>query len=985
MSSEYHSVEKPLIKTLGKLGWDFISQADNLSLRDCSVDEVFLKPYVIDGLMKHNAHKGLDKDDCEQIYSKLKKIEDNEEFHAWLKGEKSYKPNADSKAITIDLIDKYNPDNNQYVVTNQFVCSTINSDKDKTIRPDLVLFVNGLPITVIECKFLGTEGSNYTEGIKQLDRYQKTTPKLFVPNSFNISTDGHKLKYGATKSPQQYFLEWKDYSKDSSALEVDSEFEKYANENKTNFNPYIDKQVFGLLNKTNFIDLITNFIVFETRDNLTVKKIARYQQFRAVNKIVERVVSGEMKSGLIWHTQGSGKSLTMLFTSWKLRTLPQLNNPTILIVVDRIDLDEQISGTFGAVKLPNTTRANSIEGLKKKLKEDRREVIISTIFKFDRIADVLLERENVIILIDEAHRSQEGTNSAMMRKALPNAFFFGFTGTPIDKMDKNTHRNFGLLPSGKIERYMDLYNIKSAIDDGATVPVHYQVRAGSWQIDNSEQLEELIELDHDHLSDEEMDALKEESSSYGKTFMMNPKRLRAVAEDICSHYKAYIEPNGFKAQVVAFSREACVIIKEHIDEILEEQYSDVVFSGGQNDKPHLRKYHKSKQEIKDCTDLFKKKDSDLKIVIVQSMLLTGFDAPNEQVMYLDRPLKDHTLLQAIARTNRPYPNKECGIIIDYCGILKNLSKALNFDENDITDCLIDFDKLKEQLPKFLADFKEIYSESENQSPFGIAKYLQDNDKLTDFKETYKGVQLSYETLAPDPFVIDYRHQYVEATKLKMIVDSILSQEKPDVSEYLAKTREMIQEHIELGEINEKAPVFVVDDSYLKRLDGTELDKKDKELTLENRLRATLRIKAEDLPIYKTLQERLEAIIQRRDEEVDDTYSLLCVIMNDLNKAQEQELSSDLSKGERAISQLLSQKIDNDELVSLIASDIKGIVEKWTEDFNGWQLQDSIVANIRKEIIIKLFDVSKTHSAISKENKDYIPFAEQLMKYIIQHY
>ena len=984
MSSEYHSVEKPLIKTLGKLGWDFITQAENLSLRDGSTDEVFLKPYVIDALMKHNAHKGLDKDDCEQIYSKLKKIEDNEEFHAWLKGEKSYKPNPDSKAITIDLIDKYNADNNHYVVTNQFVCSTINSDKDKTIRPDLVLFVNGLPITVIECKFLGTEGSNYTGGINQLDRYQRTTPKLFVPNVFNISTDGHKLKYGATKSPAQYFLEWKDYSKDSSALEVDSEFEKYANENKTTFNPYIDKQVFGLLNKTNFIDLITNFIVFETRDNLTVKKIARYQQFRAVNKIVERVVSGEMKSGLIWHTQGSGKSLTMLFTSWKLRTLPQLNNPTILIVVDRIDLDEQISGTFGAVKLPNTTRANSIEGLKKKLKEDRREVIISTIFKFDRIADVLLERENVIILIDEAHRSQEGTNSAMMRKALPNAFFFGFTGTPIDKMDKNTHRNFGLLPNGKIERYMDLYNIKSAIDDGATVPVHYQVRAGSWQINNSEQLEELIESDNDHLSEEEMDVLKEKSSSYG-TFMMNPKRLRAVAEDICSHYKAYIEPNGFKAQVVAFSREACVIIKEHIDEIVDVHYSDVVFSGGQNDKPHLRKYHKSKQEIKDCTDLFKKKDSDLKIIIVQSMLLTGFDAPNEQVMYLDRPLKDHTLLQAIARTNRPYPNKECGIIIDYCGILKNLKTALNFDENDITDCLIDFDKLKEQLPKFLADFKEIYSESENQSPFGIAKYLQDYDKLTDFKETYKGVQLSYETLAPDPFVLDYTHQYIEATKLKMIVDSILSQEKPDVSEYLAKTREMIQEHIELGEINEKAPVFVVDDSYLKRLDGTELDKKDKELTLENRLRATLRIKAEDLPIYKTLQERLEAVIKRRDEEVDDTYSLLCVIMNDLNKAQEQELSSDLSKGERAISQLLSQKIDNDELVSLIASDIIGIVEKWTEDFNDWQLQDSIVANIRKEIIIKLFDVSKTHSAISKENKDYIPFAEQLMKYIIQHY
>jgi len=354
-------------------------------------------------------------------------------------------------------------------------------------------------------------------------------------------------------------------------------------------------------------------------------------------------------------------------------------------------------------------------------------------------------------------------------------------------------------------------------------------------------------------------------------------------------------------------------------------------------------------------------------------------------MYLDRPLKDHTLLQAIARTNRPYPNKECGIIIDYCGILKNLKTALNFDESDITDCLIDFDRLKEQLPKYIAEFKEIYAESENQSPFGIAEYLQRNDKLIDFKETYKGIQLSYEVLAPDPYILDYTFDYVEATKLKMIVDSISRQEKPDVSEYLAKTRMMIQEHIELGEINEKAPVFVVDDSYLKRLDGTELGEKDKELTLENRLRATLRIKSEDLPIYKTLQERLESIIKRRDEEVDDTYSLLCSIMNDLNDAQEQELSSDLSMGERAISQLLKQKIDNDELVTLITSNINEIVEERTQNFINWQIQDSVVGKIRVDIIKKLVELSKTNPAITKEKVDYIPFAEQVMKYIIQYY
>jgi len=310
---------------------------------------------------------------------------------------------------------------------------------------------------------------------------------------------------------------------------------------------------------------------------------------------------------------------------------------------------------------------------------------------------------------------------------------------------------------------------------------------------------------------------------------------------------------------------------------------------------------------------------------------------------------------------------------------------LNFDESDIADCLIDFDKLKEQLPKFIADFKDTYKDSDNKSPFGIAKYLQENDKLTEFKETYKGLQISYETLAPDPFILEYTNQYVEATKLKLIVDSILRQERPDVSQYLAKTREMIQERIELGKIRENAPVFVVDDNYLRRLDGTGLDEKDKELTLEHRLRTVLRIKADDLPIYKTLQERLEAIIKRRDEEVEDTYSLLCGIMNDLNDAQNKEAETDLSMGERAITQLLREKLDNEELVELITSEINEVVLGHTQDFKNWQIKETVVKTIKRDIIIKLAMLSKVHSAIQNEKIDYTSFSNELMKYVIQYY
>ena len=318
-------------------------------------------------------------------------------------------------------------------------------------------------------------------------------------------------------------------------------------------------------------------------------------------------------------------------------------------------------------------------------------------------------------------------------------------------------------------------------------------------------------------------------------------------------------------------------------------------------------------------------------------------------------------------------------------VLKNLNNALNFDESDVADCLIDFEQLKEQLPKFLDDFNFTFKDAENRSPFAIANYLQKNDKLSEFKEAYRGLQISYETLAPDPFVLEYTKQYAEATKLKLIVDSILNQEKPDVSQYLAKTRQIIQEHITLGKIRENAPVFVVDDNYLKRLDGTDLSEKDKELTLENRLRSVLRVKAHELPVYKTLQERLEKIVQRRDEEVEDNYSLLCGIMNELNEAQNLEKSSNLSMGERAISQLLREKLDNEELISVVTDELNEIVKSRTNDFKNWQQKDTVVAEIKRDLILKLVMLSKVHSAIQNEEIDYSQFSEKLMKYIIQHY
>lgn len=979
--TEYRSVEKPFLLTLQKLGWVYKSPEEIEALRS-SLDDIFISAAFEKNLLRLNP--SLSDSDVKALINKLRRLDDAEEFYAWLKGEKTFKPQSHDKSASIELIDFEDIENNEFWATNQYVCTISRPEDDKKhIRPDIVLFVNGIPLSVIECKFVGTPGSNTEEGIRQLSRYKRTCPELFIPNTFNIVSDGIALKYGATGAPDKFYMEWKFDTGTPPELIEESAFKAYLEEHLETYNPFTDRQLFSLLNRVNYLDLIQNFIVFETRENKTVKKIARYQQFRAVNKIVERALEGEMHSGLIWHTQGSGKSLTMVFSAAKLRRQTALNNPTILVVVDRIDLDDQIFKTFNATKIKDTTRATSIHSLKKKLSQDTREIIVTTIFKFGDIREELVDRKNVIILIDEAHRTQEGDKAAMMRRALPNAFFFGFTGTPIDKSDKNTHRNFGLKKDGTVERYMDLYNIKQAIDDGATVPVHYMLRNRKWFLKN-EDLDSIINSEFDQLDEETLDHLKSKASRYS-TFMLKPERLDYIAEDLVRHYSSSIEARGFKAQLVCYSRFACIELKQRLDQIRGEDFSSIIFSVGANDEEMYKQYAKTPKEIENKIKLFKAPQHPLKVLVVQNMLLTGFDAPIEQVMYLDRPLKDHSLLQAIARTNRPYPNKKCGIIVDYCGILRNLNKALNFDESDIDQCLIDFDQLKKELPEQIAAFKLIFEGVNLNNYAQCLKHIDDHDLSQEVKELFKKIQLTYDTLSPDPFILEYQRDYIWATKIIMGLQQLESQEKPDVKEYLPQTQRLIQNHISLREVNEAVPVFKIDDNYLKRLDGKVLSKEMRELTLEHRIRSILRVKVGDLPVYKTLDERLQAIIQRKNEETEDTYQLLENLFQDVVKAKKEDEESGESKGFRAIKQVLAPKIANNvDLLNELAVKIDEKVQENT-GFKDWQLQETVKGRIKTELIILLATYAREKQDLAISPDEYSYFANELLKYIQEHY
>ena len=365
--------------------------------------------------------------------------------------------------------------------------------------------------------------------------------------------------------------------------------------------------------------------------------------------------------------------------------------------------------------------------------------------------------------------------------------------------------------------------------------------------------------------------------------------------------------------------------------------------------------------------------------------LTGFDAPIEQVMYLDRPLKDHSLLQAIARTNRPYPNKKCGIIVDYCGVLKNLNKALNFNEDEVDQCLIDFDKLKEDLPEQLQAFYTILEGVNVSNLAQCIKHIIDHNLSDKLKEAFNQVQLTYDTLSPDPFIVEHLEAYRQATKIMMAVDQLQRQEKPDVKAYLPQTQAIVQQYIKLREVDQTVPVFKIDDNYLSRLDGEELTKEQRELTLEHRIRSVLRVKIGDLPVYKTLQERLEKIIKRKNEEAQDTEDLLRGLFNEVVTAQREDEESGESKGYRAIKQILVPRISNNpELLNELAANLDEKI-KAIATFENWQLQNSVVSKIKTGIIITLAQYSQQKQDLAITPDEYSSFVGNLMNFVQKHY
>jgi len=614
--------------------------------------------------------------------------------------------------------------------------------------------------------------------------------------------------------------------------------------------------------------------------------------------LIGQKVDPQDRTGLIWHTQGAGKSLTIICAASKLRRHPKLNNPTVLIVVDRRDLKMQISDDFDACDYPNVEKVTGVTDLKRRLRAEWRGTLITTIQCFQKMQDVApRQRDNIISLIDECHRSQKGKGkesfAMTMRVKLPNAFRYGFTGTPIDRTMINTHRDFGPRKEGVQERYLSYYGIKRAIRDRATIEVHYRRDRVPFQVDEEalnvgfEKMCEEMELD-----DEATKAEVQRKESRWKGLARDPRRIKIVVDKLVKHFLAYVDPCGLKALLVAVDRKACSMYKDALDARLKElghppEWSDVIISAGQNDPPELDRFHYDRKKTDELIDYFRlteaeceawnweryggdyfKRRPPLKLLIVCDRLLTGFNAPILQVMYLDKPLRDHNLLQAVARTNRRMPelHKRTGIVVDYFGVFRNLEKALNFDENVREEALIDWQALKDPVPaevdRCMQLFEGITIEDTRDCLLAALRRLRDPDAARNFEHNFKSVETLWEAVSPDPCLYPHRLTYTWLCGIYVAHRRRQAGEKVTREELAAKTRKLIQENITFMSVVESSPVYKIDANYLTKLEDLPTPA-DKAAMLEAALTREL---AEDKPgfEYRKLGERLKQIKKERD-------------------------------------------------------------------------------------------------------------------------
>ncbi|WP_324172907.1 HsdR family type I site-specific deoxyribonuclease [Sulfurimonas sp.] len=810
--SEYLQSELPAIELFKKLKYDYLDAKGEMY-------EVVLEDRLINSLKRINPW--LNENNLQKIIRKILAVsgsslmEINSQIHKLITRADalSLKPTTDAKPRTVKFIDYENLQNNEYLIVNQM---KFKGERANSI-PDLVVFINGLPLAVIEAKNQKVDISD----IADLDYYQANSVKLFYYNQIIGAINRISGLYGTIEADMKFYSKYNEVASDELIKLLENEPTPQ------------DILIYNLFEKRKFLDIIKYFVIFEVVEGRTIKKLPRYQQLRAVNKIVDRL-KNENRGGVVWHTQGSGKSITMIYLATKLRAATSgFDNPTILVLTDRTDLDNQIRSTFNRVGFSNVHQANSISHLKTLLKDSYGKTLTSTIQKFQERAEekkeveVLSEKENIFVLIDEAHRSQYGLTASYMRQSLPNAKFIAFTGTPIDKENKSTlHEFYG-------GDYIDKYTIKQSVADGNTLPILYETGLSKFFIEK-ELLDAEFAKSFGNESAKKQAILKTKATSLDKNAT---RRVQEIAKSIVEHYKNKSYLDGFKAMIVCHNRYQAIAYKKAFNKLAEQGVnnfqSKVIMSfDTKKDPQEFYDLASSQADTKKAIEDFKlpfgdendksrggkRQFDNTAFLIVSDMLLTGYDAPILQTLYVDKILREHNLLQAIARVNRTRKGKNAGYVVDFVGITKYLVDALEIFSGDLKPCEVMADiesektTLENRHTKMVDYFKSVKKNRENERDDFILqaiKHLKPQDIKDKFKELVSDFNKSMNIVLPDPFASRYDYDFKLFNEIKMMVRD--SKEKI-TREDSKKLQMILDEHLRANGIEYllKAPIDITD-------------------------------------------------------------------------------------------------------------------------------------------------------------------------------
>ena len=858
----------------------------------------------------------------------------NREFVEHLRNRGKFFDHEEKRERDLILVDYDDPARNVFEVTEEWAFH----NGHYGTREDVVLLINGIPVLVIECKNASKDEA-IALGVDQIRRYHRETPELFVSQQLFTATDAIGFSYGVSwNTVRRNIFNWKD--------EVVGKLEA---------------KVKSFCAIPQVLAFLKDYIVFAEKDEELNKYILRQHQTGAVEAAVSRALDPGRTRGLVWHTQGSGKTFTMIKAAERLFRAPAADKPTVLLMIDRNELEDQMLKNLAALGLGNLEHASSIARLNQLLKDDYRGIIVTMIHKFRDMPADLNTRSNIYVLIDEAHRTTGGDLGNFLMAGLPNATYLGFTGTPVDKTvyGKGTFKTFGCEDD---QGYLHKYSIADSIEDGTTLPLYYQLAPNEMLVPHETLDKEFLSLaEAEGVADiEELNRILERAVNL-KNFLKGKDRIQQVAQFVAEHYRGNVEPLGYKAFLVGVDREACAHYKHALDQFLPPEYSEVVYTGSNNDSKLLKEFHLDPKKERQIRKSFGKLDQQPKILIVTEKLLTGFDAPVLYAMYLDKPMRDHTLLQAIARVNRPYENeaqemvKPHGFVLDFVGIFDKLEKALAFDSDEINAIVKDLkllkvlfkNKMESKAPDYLGLIERNFDDKDVDT---LIEHFRDPERRKEFFKEYKEIEMLYEIISPDAFLRPFIGDYGTLSAIYQVVRKAYTRTVMVDREFQAKTNHLVQQQVGSYGVGGLGEIVAIDGNTIELIKNKSGGDGTKVINLIKSIEKLAEEYSDD-PYLIAMAERARAVQESFEDRQTSTAEALAELLrevegNETRKKEQAEKSFD-GLTYFVYRSLLDAKIQNAEAVS------RKIRHAFTE-FPNWKRSENALRELRKKVTFAIF-------------------------------